>query len=122
MEQATSSRDYEGMAKDMLARWEVKEERDDVRHDLPLIMKAMDDYNADPWHNTSYEILCSELFSPQAFPEVQHLVDLGAIIGFDLRALLMDMLNTGFGVGHAIGEGPEHIHTCRCAHVQHDEH
>ena len=85
----------------------------EMLHDLELVVKAYDTYNfgAKPtWHNSAYELVMAGLLThDQVPPQLAVAVEM-----FGLQAFLMAMLNTAFGIGYTLGEGPEHIRQCLC--------
>jgi hypothetical protein len=106
---------YEEMARAVLAGWKT-DHYEECKHDLPLLMKALDEFNVDQWHNTAYEILNVELLNSDNAPELVLISTLAEMTGFDLGGFLNALINTSFAVGHMIGEGPEHIQKCQCEH------
>lgn len=109
----TEEVDYQELGRQFLANWETD---DATKHDIPLLMEALDRYLAEKWHNTGFEILMTELVSHPGMEKdtLLNLIAIGRVVGLDVRVLLMNLLNLAFGMGHILGEGPEHIKQCTC--------
>jgi len=100
---------YEELAKELAG----EDAKPELLHDLKLVAKAWDTYSFGPkpsWHNTAFEMIQASLLTHDTAPP-QLVV---AVKVFGLEAFLMALVNTAFGAGYILGEGPEHIHQCMC--------
>lgn len=90
----------------------------ETAHDMQLIYNTAlqsfkESTSGNGWHNAAFDVLMERIFSPDAVTYVVSAHDLE-----EAEQRMHDFATFWFKIGHAIGEGPEHIKKCKCGRAR----